>query len=332
MWRATSNTGLAIATGAGVRLTKAVVSGDRVWAGILRPGSAQLQSWTMSGAPAGGFTASSPPFAYAIGFSGNGRVGAIVTSSQEEVLVRDLVHSRTIGSAGGFSNTVFRLALDATGTRLAVASIDGRFSLYDVNHGMAVVARGSVRNCGNAYVAFSADGRRAVGVNYCGQGILWNARSGKRLYTFDTGVSTVSAVSLDTHGLRLAVSSWDRTTVIHNFASNRTAYVLRGDTAAVVDVAFNPAGTWIATASQDHDVRLWSAANGQLLRVLPDPSDVTTVAFTPNGTQIVTTDSDGVIHVSDACSLCGNATGLLHLGATRVTRQLTPDERRTFGA
>ena len=332
VWRATANAGLAIATGAGVRLTKAVVSGDRVWAGILRPGSAQLQSWTMSGAPAGGFTASSPPFAYAIGFSGNGRVGAIVTSSQEEVLVRDLVHNRTIGSAGGFSNTVFRLALDATGARLAVASIDGSFSLYDVTHGMALVARGSVRNCGNAYVAFSADGRRAVGVNYCGQGILWNARSGKRLYTFDTGVSTVSAVSLDAHGLRLAVSSWDRTTVIHDFASNRTVYVLRGDTAAVVDVAFNPDGTWIATASQDHDVRIWNAANGQLLRVLPDPSDVTTVAFTPDGTQIVTTDSDGVIHLSDACSLCGNATALLHLGATRVTRQLTPDERRTFGA
>jgi WD40 repeat protein len=96
-------------------------------------------------------------------------------------------------------------------------------------------------------------------------------------------------------------------------------------------VAFNPAGTWIATASQDEEVRIWNAANGQLLRILPAGSDVTSVSFTADGNRIVTTDSKGTIRIEDACSLCGNAEGLLRLGASRVTRQLTPSERRTFG-
>jgi hypothetical protein len=47
---------------------------------------------------------------------------------------------------------------------------------------------------------------------------------------------------------------------------------------------------------------------------------------------VVSTDSLGRIHIQDACTLCGNATGLLRLAATRVTRQLTPAERQAYGA
>jgi hypothetical protein len=45
----------------------------------------------------------------------------------------------------------------------------------------------------------------------------------------------------------------------------------------------------------------------------------------------VTTDNKGIIRVEDACSLCGNAKELLRLGASRVSQQLTPAERRIFG-
>ena len=44
------------------------------------------------------------------------------------------------------------------------------------------------------------------------------------------------------------------------------------------------------------------------------------------------TDTAGLIQIEDACSLCGNARGLLQLGASRVTRTLTPAERREYGA
>jgi hypothetical protein len=47
---------------------------------------------------------------------------------------------------------------------------------------------------------------------------------------------------------------------------------------------------------------------------------------------VVFTDSNGQIHVEDACNLRGNAPGLLRLAAGRVTRRLTPAERREYGA
>jgi len=114
-------------------------------------------------------------------------------------------------------------------------------------------------------------------------------------------------------------------------AVKRLMHVLTGDTAPVTRVAFSPTGTWLATASQDGDVRIWDRSSGQLMRVLPEGASVTSVAFTPNGQDVVSTDSAGRIQLQDACSLCGNASALLHLAATRVTRPLTPAERQAYG-
>jgi hypothetical protein len=290
------------------------------------------------------------------GFSGDGSLAAI-QGNTGDVVVRDLEHRRAIASVANYSGglspgaqLVSGLALDASGSRLAVAESEGGLQLapgaavfpapvegiqfYDLAHRVTAVGAGNLARCAasdRGYVSFSADGRRVVGVNACGEGVLWDARSGRQLRTFNAGVSTVTAISLDTHGRLLALASPDRTVTVRNLNGNQTAFVLRGDTAPINDVAFNPAGTWIATASQDHEVRIWNAANGQLLRILPDSSDVTSVSFTPNGTRVITTDSQGIIRVQDACGLCGNAQGLLRLGASRITRQLTPAERRTFG-
>jgi WD40 repeat protein len=339
MWRTATTRGVAVQTRAGLRLTKAIVVGDRVWAGILGPRSSELGTWTISGAPGAAFTTPSLAFDFAVGFSGDGQRGA-VEDNAGDVLVRDLARGRTVASVAvgntGFFISVgaLGLALDGTGSRLAVAQVEGGVQLYDLAHGGVALAAETLPKCvasERGYVAFSADGRRVGAVNACGQGILWDARSGRQLRAFDTGVSSVSAISLDTHGRLLAIASPDRTVTVRNLNDNSTEYVLRGDTGPVNDVAFNPTSTWIATASQDQEVRIWNAANGQLLRILPDNSNVTSVSFTADGKRVVSTDSKGIIHVEDACNLCGDAAGLLRLGASRVTRQLTPAERRTFG-
>ena len=44
--------------------------------------------------------------------------------------------------------------------------------------------------------------------------------------------------------------------------------VLRGHISSVRDVAFNPAGTHIASASLDGEVKLWSSTNGSQVSIL----------------------------------------------------------------
>jgi hypothetical protein len=46
---------------------------------------------------------------------------------------------------------------------------------------------------------------------------------------------------------------------------------------------------------------------------------------------VATLDFAGVIRVLDACNSCTDPAALMALARSQVTRQLTDDERRTFG-
>ena len=68
-----------------------------------------------------------------------------------------------------------------------------------------------------------------------------------------------------------------------------------------------------------------------MMRVLEHPDGVENVAFRPDGGSVATLDFAGVIRIWDACNGCANPAALIALARSQVTRQLTDDERRTFG-
>ncbi len=333
VWRTSLSQGTTIATGAGLALAAANTRGDRVWGAFASPapGSEGLRSWTTAGAPVHQFAVPGPPSGLAAAISQNGRFGMMIDGNQN-LVIRALASGRTIGTVSQ-ANPVSDLSL--VGDRLAVGSSYADATVYAVASGMPVLAQAVVPGgtCGGGvFVAISADAQRAAAVSYCGGGILWNARTGAQLETFESGAQTVSGVSLSPDGRLLAIASLARTTTVFDLETKRPVHVLTGATAPLTGVAFSPRGTWLATASEDGDVRIWDPSNGQLLRVLPEGASVTSVAFTPDGQEVVSTDAAGRIHIQDACSLCGNASGLLRLAATRVTRALTPAEREAYGA
>lgn len=113
-------------------------------------------------------------------------------------------------------------------------------------------------------------------------------------------------------------------------ASGRTLAVLNGQTKGIQDLAFNPAGTLLATASLDGTARIWDAHTGRPLRILDDPSPLDNVAFSPDGGRLATLDYAGVIRIWDACTDCRDPRALLALAQARVTRQLTRREQQTY--
>jgi WD40 repeat protein len=158
--------------------------------------------------------------------------------------------------------------------------------------------------------------------------INWNASTGRRISQFTTGVA-VSLTDFSSDDMHVAVGGQDGTTTIWNVRTGRLAHVLPGPTESVGVVEYTPDGKLLVVSSFDGNARIWNPASGTLLRILPHSG---AVFISPDGRDVATTDLYGVARVWQTCPACGDASALLSIARTRVTRQLTRLESATFGA
>ena len=65
----------------------------------------------------------------------------------------------------------------------------------------------------------------------------------------------------------------------------------------VTSLAFSPDSRYLATASQDHTARVWSATTGQEVTRMVHDHGVSAVAFSPDGSSVITATLDGMARV-----------------------------------
>ena len=98
----------------------------------------------------------------------------------------------------------------------------------------------------------------------------------------------------------------------------------------MINAAFSPDGTLVVTAGGGGTARVWEASTGQDVAELRGHlGRVTSAAFSPDGTRVVTVSRDGTARIY-VCEVCVPIEGLLALARTRVTRDLTPEERAIY--
>ncbi len=150
-------------------------------------------------------------------------------------------------------------------------------------------------------VSWSPDGSQIMTGANQGTAILWDATTGKPIFTLDTQVDTdfISGGywTRDTSRLLLwglgSLTVWDT-------HSGKLIYKLMGHEDLIVQPSWSPDETQILTASFDGTVRVWDAQSGKQIRMMNYKANVNWVSWSPDGTQILSTGDDGTVRLWDA--------------------------------
>ena len=90
---------------------------------------------------------------------------------------------------------------------------------------------------------------------------------------------------------------------IWNLASHKVEHTLKGHNDGVISVSWSKNGSWLASASDDRNIKLWDANNGTLIATLGEgighSAGVLDVQWSPNQTQLVSGSRDFKIRLWD---------------------------------
>jgi WD40 repeat protein len=126
-------------------------------------------------------------------------------------------------------------------------------------------------------------------------------------------------------GQRIVTASTDGTAKVWEAQTGIELLTLTGHDGRVNSVGYSPDGQRIVTASKT--ARVWEAQTGQELMTLKGHDNLLwSAAYSPDGQRIATAGSDGIVQIYTT-----DMEELLQIADSRVTRQLTAEEKETYG-
>lgn len=193
-----------------------------------------------------------------------------------------------------------RLVFSPDGNLLACASLSGKIHLFHVDTGKEFrVFTG--HSGGVLRIAFSSDMRTISSASVDGSIRIWNGLTGKLVHAIEGHFGNFSCFDVSPDGKTvvapthdLTVCVWDLTSAKVEKTFNKEGYY------SVADVAFDPTGNIIATASHGKFISLWDSETGRHLKMLRGHEDhLSSVMFSPDNRTIVSGSNDTTVRLWD---------------------------------
>jgi len=221
--------------------------------------------------------------------------GSLVATASEDGTARiwDAEDGSPAAVLEGHEGVVTSLAFTPDGSMLVTGGTDGTVRLWSAD--------------GEALQAFTGHRGAVVDVAAAPEGLLasagadgtvrlWDA-TGRPVAVLEGHRDEVTSVTFGPGGLLLSTSE-DGSARLWSPAG-RSLAVLEGHADDVVAGAIGPDGSVVATAGLDGTGRIWDAATGDQVAVLPDHDGqgIFDVGFSPDGARVVTTGDDGTARI-----------------------------------
>jgi WD40 repeat protein len=230
------------------------------------------------------------------------------------------------------------------GTARIYDSLDGsEVAVYAAQHRAQVSSDSLVSFTPDSLVSFSPDGR-LLAIADGSEVVLWDPTAGSVSKTFRHD-DPVTAIAFSPDGSSLAAGSEGATIRSWDVGTGSLEVTMQGHRGDIESVAFSPDGSFLVSSADDGTARVWNADGEQIQVFEVGQLFVTSASFSPDGGSILVgvvsgedTAPDVVEHDVDvrgitriySCDLCESFEQLLLLAESRVTRELTPEERATY--
>ena len=254
---------------------------------------------------------------------GTARIWSAITHRQ----VATPVDTPTIG--------VWCAAFSPDGKKVVTCDLSGSVSVITAGTHSQTIARLDTP-AANVFIysaAFSPDGRLVVTAGFDGNTRIFNATTGRLVGILrEPDGSGLFDAAFSPDGKEIVTASSDGTARIWSTASHRQLGVLEEPTgSAMRHAVFSPDGRQLLTQSLDGAARIWSATDHQQLTVFDTPGGgvLDGVAFSPDGQQVLIAAEDGTARIWST-ELAGSVQTLERIAERRLTRQLTPNEKRLY--
>ncbi|CAN7007173.1 unnamed protein product [Brassica oleracea var. botrytis] len=196
----------------------------------------------------------------------------------------------------GHLDRLARVAFHPSGKYLGTTSFDKTWRLWDVNTGAELLLQeGHSRSVYG--IAFQQEGALAASSGLDSLARVWDLRTGRSILAFQGHIKPVLSVNFSPNGYHLASGGEDSQCRIWDLRMRKSLYIIPAHANLVSQVKYEPQqGYFLATASYDMKVNIWSGRDFSLVKSLAGhESKVASLDITADSSCIATVSHDRTI-------------------------------------